>query len=316
MKSLLKKIVILATLTLLLSCSWKWEPLSSDYEPVLNVYGVLSLDAEIPSFVYVTRTLTLQDSAQKVIGRDTIWYSERDYWISETYRSNFLVMDAEVIISDGTQDYHLHPVQLKNSGYWIDDSTYIDQSPNIPFYFNGTESYVYMDSSGLFQAKPETEYSIEVKSSDYPVLSGLTKTPAIPTIINWDSLPDTLKSGTGYTIRWQPIDSGNFGVIQYQSGDWGDNVRRIITESDSAMTFVPELSEYYFESIDEERTDIFTLTLRYMDNNYYELFVKGQSDEIFSFVLGATNRQLTYGVEGGIGAFTAFSQITIKKAVN
>jgi hypothetical protein len=313
MKNLFKTTLFLTALLISFSCSWKWEPLTSDYDPVLNVYGVISLDPEIPSFVYVTRTLTLQDSSQKVFNRDTIWYSENEYWLYETYRSNFLVTDADVTISDGNQQYRFSPVRLSYDSHWIDDSTYIYDSPEIPLWFNGSESYVYLDTSGAFQPQPGSEYSITVQTDAYPQLTGTVFTPDIPLIFNWESLPDTLKTGTGYTLRWKAMNPGQYGVLQYQSGNWGDNIRRFIEAGDSLITFIPELGESNYEPGEDEKYNTFTLTLRFMERNYYDFFVKGQDDEVFSFLLGASNKQLAYGVEGGNGAFTAFSQITLRK---
>ena len=305
--------LLFVLLALSQACNYKWEPLKSDYEPMLNVYGIISLDPEIAPFVMVTRTLTLEDSARSVIRRDTIFYSENDYWIFEVYRSNFLIMDADVRISDGSAEYQLFPVKLTSSSYWIDDSVYFDDSPEIPIGYDGSEFYVYMDTTGQFIPRPNTQYSLSVRAEGYPQLTGNAKTPELPQILNWESLPDTLRTGTGYTVRWKPINEGINGVIQYQTGDWGENVRRLITSEDSSFTFIPELRDDYNDPNDDNRENRIFLTLRFMDENYYQNFVKGQTDEVFSFVLGATNRELIYGVEGGIGIFSAFSQITLTK---
>lgn len=295
----------------LFSCAgWNWEPVESDAEPALNVYAIVSLDPKIPSFVYVTRTLSLQDTTYIISGYDTMYYSENYYDVYPRYSSNFIISDADVILSDGTRSFHFSTVKIPNGGY-IQNDTWKDYLQILPIWFDGDSATVFMDTTGLFVPQPQTHYSLSVFAEGYDTLSGHMMTP--PLIEDANSLPDTLHSGTGYTLRWQPFGDGVNGLIQYQSGDWGNNVRRIVDGNDSAFTFVPDIQE----NIDyASANQSFILTIRAMDAHYYDYFVKGNTDEFFSFVLGASQHALAVGVENGYGLFGAFSQQTFSKVLS
>ena len=49
-----------------------WEKIEADYNPELIVFGLISLDPEIDSFVKVYRTLELSEESEIVINNDTI----------------------------------------------------------------------------------------------------------------------------------------------------------------------------------------------------------------------------------------------------
>ena len=58
-----------------------WELLEVDYEPVLNVFGIISLDPEVDSFVRVYRTTNLSEESEIYVGIDTISFDNEDYFI-------------------------------------------------------------------------------------------------------------------------------------------------------------------------------------------------------------------------------------------
>ena len=49
-----------------------WEKIEADYDPELIVFGLISLDPEIDSFVKVYRTLELSEESEIVVNNDTI----------------------------------------------------------------------------------------------------------------------------------------------------------------------------------------------------------------------------------------------------
>ena len=77
----------------------EWEDVTSDHDPVLNVFGLLSADSILTSFVRVNRTLDMEEAADSLI-RDTIGDAVFIYYISR-----FLIRDAEVIVSNGVNEY-------------------------------------------------------------------------------------------------------------------------------------------------------------------------------------------------------------------
>ncbi len=77
----------------------EWEDVTSDHDPVLNVFGLLSADSILTSFVRVNRTLDMEEAADSLI-RDTIGGT-----IFIIYTSRFLIRDAEVIVSNGVNEY-------------------------------------------------------------------------------------------------------------------------------------------------------------------------------------------------------------------
>ena len=77
----------------------EWEDVTSDHDPVLNVFGLLSADSILTSFVRVHRTLDMEEAADSLI-RDTIGGG-----VFIDYTSRFIVRDAEVIVSNGMNEY-------------------------------------------------------------------------------------------------------------------------------------------------------------------------------------------------------------------
>ena len=77
----------------------EWEDVTSNHDPVLNVFGLLSADSILTSFVKVHRTLNMEEAADSLT-RDTIGGN-----IFISYVSRFIIRDAEVIVSNGENEY-------------------------------------------------------------------------------------------------------------------------------------------------------------------------------------------------------------------
>ena len=54
------------------------------------------------------------------VRKDTIWYGDNpnDYWTHNVYESKYLVKDATVTISDGTNNYVFSYVNFEHDYYW------------------------------------------------------------------------------------------------------------------------------------------------------------------------------------------------------
>ena len=86
----------------------EWEDIESNYDHVLNVLGIVSLDPGISSFVGLYRTTDLGEMSQIFVGVDTVWYDEENdiYHVDSIYEPAALIKDATVQISDGTNTFN------------------------------------------------------------------------------------------------------------------------------------------------------------------------------------------------------------------
>ena len=55
-----------------------WEDLESNYDHVLNVFGLMNLDSGHTSFIGLYRTTDLDELSQNFVGVDTVGYYEYD----------------------------------------------------------------------------------------------------------------------------------------------------------------------------------------------------------------------------------------------
>ena len=104
---------ILLPILLLSSCykSTEWEDVTADYDPVLNVMSIISLDDNIDSFVGVYRTTELTETSLIFSGIvDTSWWP--DYqgdtvytWLDSLYEPAGVIDSAVVTIFTNTDTY-------------------------------------------------------------------------------------------------------------------------------------------------------------------------------------------------------------------
>lgn len=271
------------------SCgNWGWEDVTSDEEPQLNVFALVSLDTAVQSFVEVRRTIGLSGPEDRIIGKDTVWYGDgkNDYYIETIWASNFEVRDANVTISDGTGDYIFHPVVNRNTQY-----DYYDEDSRF-------KCIVYLDTLDLFHPEPNKTYFLTVTTPDGKELTGETVTPIIPDIYE-AQIPDTINLKKTFTILWRPMDS--YSRLTTDAWLCGGYNQKINEPGDSVWTSTVKYCDWYYEESDTENM---TIELRAMDMNYYEYFIKHSGDDEFvSLLLGGGDSGLAFGVEGGYGVF-------------
>ena len=95
-----------------------WEDLESEYDHVLNVFGLVSLDTLQPSYVGLYSTTDLDEISQIFVGVDTLGWCDCDddecgwnedcdakeiegYWILDSlFEPAALIKNASVMISD------------------------------------------------------------------------------------------------------------------------------------------------------------------------------------------------------------------------
>jgi hypothetical protein len=266
----------------------EWEDVKSDHDPVLNVFGLLSADSILTSFVRVHRTLDMEEAADSLT-RDTIGGNT---FIS--YTSRFIIRDAEVIVSNGENEFLFE---------------YTDYS----FDLNGSLSEVYQYQGDDLYPQPGETWTLNITTPGGLSVTGETIIPPLPQISS-EELPDSFQLDQTMDITWQPMADnyqimnignylGYFGYDDYYGGGfscglWQEN---IIKPEEESWTYRRDICD---ESYDQEwDEDLLLLNLMSMDNNYFDYFIKFGEVEFSSSTIGEGGFGRSFGVEGGIGVF-------------
>lgn len=300
---LLLKVWLLVFGAFFWGCVGELEPVTSDHEPVLNVFGFVSLDNKIPSFVVVHKTLGLEGSEWEIIGSDTIWYGDGpdDYWIYIRRESKYLVRDATVIISDGETDYMFTLIEDPS----MEDSSWLS-------YGLINDEAIYMDTSSFFTPSSSTAYTLNISTPNGMTLTGELTTPPMPQI-HTEMVPDTLYNKNPYTITWVPIPD-HYVIIRNYPYVYicGANQWDVLELGDSSWTSsVPRCED---DRWGYDEPDTLEIQIMAADENYYEYFIKhAYEDEFVNFLLGGGSSGLAYGVEGGFGVFGSIATDRIQR---
>jgi len=266
----------------------EWEDVKSDHDPVLNVFGLLSADSILTSFVRVHRTLDMEEAADSLT-RDTIGGNT---FIS--YTSRFIIRDAEVIVSNGENEFLFE---------------YTDYS----FDLNGSLSEVYQYQGDDLYPQPGETWTLNVTTPGGLSVTGETIIPPLPQISS-EELPDSFQLDQTMDITWQPMADnyqimnignylGYFGYDDYYGGGfscglWQEN---IIKPEEESWTYRRDICD---ESYDQEwDEDLLLLNLMSMDNNYFDYFIKFGEVEFSSSTIGEGGFGRSFGIDGGIGVF-------------
>ena len=266
----------------------EWEDVTSDHDPVLNVFGLLSADSILTSFVRVHRTLDMEEAADSLI-RDTIGGG-----VFIDYTSRFIVRDAEVIVSNGMNEY----IFEYTDGPWDEDQVFQE---------------VYLYPGNDLNPQPGETWTLNVTAPEGLSVTGETIVPPLPQILN-EELPDTFHLNQTMEITWQPMADnyqimnvgnylGYFGYDDYYGGGfrcglWQEN---IIKPEEESWTYRRDIcDESYYQEWDE---DLLLLNLMSMDNNYFDYFIKFREVEFSSSTIGEGGSGRSFGIDGGIGVF-------------
>ena len=266
----------------------EWEDVTSDHDPVLNVFGLLSADSILTSFVRVHRTLDMEEAADSLT-RDTIGGN-----IFISYTSRFIIRDAEVIVSNGENEFLFE---------------YIDYS----FDLNGSLSEVYQYQGDDLYPQPGETWTLNVTTPGGLSVTGETIIPPLPQISS-EELPDSFQLDQTMEITWQPMADnyqimnignylGYFGYDDYYGGGfscglWQEN---IIKPEEESWTYRRDICDVsYYQEWDE---DLLLLNLMSMDNNYFDYFIRYGEVEFSSSTIGEGGFGRSFGIDGGIGVF-------------
>ena len=266
----------------------EWEDVTSNHDPVLNVFGLLSADSILTSFVRVHRTLDMEEAADSLT-RDTIGGN-----IFISYTSRFIIRDAEVIVSNGENEFLFE---------------YTDYS----FDLNGSLSEVYQYQGDDLYPQPGETWTLNVTTPGGLSVTGETIIPPLPQISS-EELPDSFQLDQTMEITWQPMADnyqimnignylGYFGYDDYYGGGfscglWQEN---IIKPEEESWTYRRDIcDENYYQEWDE---DLLLLNLMSMDNNYFDYFIRYGEVEFSGSTIGEGGSGRSFGIDGGIGVF-------------
>ena len=238
----------------------EWEDVKSNHDPVLNVFGLLSADSILTSFVRVHRTLDMEAPPR------------------------FIIRDAEVIISNGMNEY----IFEYTASFW-DEIVSLEE--------------VYLYPGNDLNPQPGETWTLNVTAPEGLSVTGETIVPPLPQIFN-EELPDTFHLNQTMEITWQPMadnyqimNIGNYGG-GFSCGLWQEN---IIKPEEESWTYRRDICN---ESNDQEwDEDLLLLNLMSMDNNYFDFFIRFGEVEFSSSTIGEGGSGRSFGIDGGIGVF-------------
>ena len=190
---ILKKLSLTIFLTFL-SCLGEnsWEDLESNYDHVLNVFGLISLDTSQHSYVGLYSTTDLGDTSQIYLGTDTIgwcncdeeecsWSEQCDteeiegYWIIDSlFEPAALVKNASVTITD--DNGNAYKFSFIESAFALDAEFSVSSINDV----NNFRLNLYVDTSGTFYPQPLTNYDLDISAPGYDTVTGSLKTPKTP----------------------------------------------------------------------------------------------------------------------------------------
>ena len=247
----------------------EWEDVEADYEPELNIMGILSGDTLVTSFVRVHRTLRVDEAADTLM-RDTIFGNVVPY-----YASRFVIRDAHVTVSNSTKDYTF---QFNKS---------VEDDGREDLY----EAYVYNGED--LNLQPGEKWTLSVTTPGGLTATGETIVPPLPQL-NKEQLPDSFNTSQTMDIFWaaQPDNYQLVNVRNYQSYFFYDDYdteegkiydscgfwqELVVSPGDTVWTYRRDICEGAVstgETNDYETEDYLLINLMSMDSNYHNYFLK------------------------------------------
>ena len=347
-KQLYQALSIILALNVLgcITTETEWEDLESDYDHVLNVFGLINLDSNQTSFIGLYRTTDLDELSQIFIGVDTVGYYEYEdedkgedgedgYWVIDSiYEPAAMIKDASIFVTDD-----------QGGGYefsFVEKVTFIDTIDIDTTYTYGPWTYTldttiydtndirinfYVDTTGTFIPQPESNYQLSITAPGFDPVSGSLTTPMIPTI---DSLvqrghaADTIIASEHFDIYWNPQETGKgmiAGEVLFEEDGldstrdkWcGGFFQSAVDLSDSSYIVPGGFCE---ESTDPLEPKDYYIRLTAMDDNYYEYFITGEMGEYSNMLLNyPTTKGRSVGIEGGFGVFGSIASDGIIRVI-
>lgn len=254
----------------------EWENVNSDHVSTLNVFGLISLDETVPSFVMVHQTLGLEDK------KDDDW--------------SFDVKDATVTIYAGSSEYIFKYLDTGNNFPEVTGGKYSNTS------FNPQPNTLYT----LAVSTPDGRHlSGETITPVFPKLDN----GSVPDTV-FAQKPYTVAFNIGgpYFASLRTVQSG-WSIC-------GADHYALIHPGTTQWTTPPTDCSGWWRGDNDGATDFLTISLVNMDDNYYEYFLKQRPDDDFvDFLTGSGRTAVSIGVEGGYGIFGAIAADRIYRVI-
>ena len=340
-----RSILLCALCTAITACvnpqSTAWEDLAHDREPVLNVFGLISLDPQLESFVRLYRSTNLSELSEIRVDPFAVADQNQNGELDDNELLALADSDGDGAISDrewlaiadldqdGTIDEEewqdvftprYEPAAVIANAYVVvyagSDSTLFEWRADRQSYYS---------SSSDFAPKPDTHYGLEITAAGFKSIVGSLITPEIP-VFAIELHPDTLKVGFSKTVdlSWQSATAGKglltgkmlgeaIGVDESKDAD--------IDLQCVSLYKVVDLEErtYTTDSVfcDRSFARPYLLRLTAMDANYYEYFVAGESRDYANILLPSnTTRGWGVGIKGGYGVFGAIASDSMQRIIS
>ena len=319
-----------------------WEDLESNYDHVLNVFGLMNLDSGHTSFIGLYRTTDLDELSQNFVGVDTVGYYEDDekeeeggYWVIDSiYEPAALIRDATVLVSDDQGNSYefsfVEKITFIDTIYFDTTFTFYGYTFDWDTTIYDTNTFrinFYVDTTGTFNPQSETNYQLSITAPGFDPVSGFLTTPMIPTIdslIQRGQAADTINASEPFDIFWGSQGNGK-GMItgevlfnnQETDTTWqewcGGFFEQAVDFSDSSA-FIP--GSFCEETIDSHQPEDYFVRLTAMDDNYYEYFITGEIGEYANLLLNyPTTKGRSVGIEGGFGVFGSIGSSRVLKTI-
>ena len=341
---------LLLFLLLIFSCigiEREWEEIESNYDHVLNVFGILNLDPGFTSFIGLYRTTDLNEVSQRFSRVDTLFYcnceaeeedercwcegDDEGYWeVDSIYEPAAIIKDASVFVTDDNGvgfeftfveniemiDTIMFDTTLFIDGYNIDFDTTIFDTNNFKLNF-------YIDTTGNFRPQEGQNYTLSITAPNFDPVTGFLTTPFKPqlnSVFQRGSLTDTIFVDEPFDISYDYEPRGKALVTsEVMLGDWwNDNSNTdwcggyfdpFIVDLNDGMQNNPSIYPWLcFSDGEEVIVKDYVLRLTAFDDNYYEYFIVGEPGEYSNALLNsATTKGRSIGIDGGFGVFGAIA---------
>ena len=281
-----------------------WEDIESNNESVLNVFGLISLDPNVKSFVRVYRSTDLEELSEVFVSTDSIYYDEEYdfWWVDSVYEPAAIIKYAQVIISTDEESFEFHYVPKDYS--WE------------------TDKNAYQDRNAVFTPHPNSIYNLTVIAPGFETVTGQLTTPGIPAFID-SMIQDSISRERPYEIVWEiqentkgyligtitGQDEYGFDDVKYDMcGSWFE---RVVDLDEGLYTLPPAFCMDEGETFPSQP---FLLRLVAMDENYYQYFIVGETSEYANMFLdGNTTGGRSVGIEGGLGLFGSIASCSLSR---
>ena len=334
-----------------MSCTnTSWENIDSNYDHVLNVIGIINMnqtiDGNAESFVGVYRTTNLDEKSQIFVRADTLGYEyyedenekegeEDGFWIVDSiYVPAALIEDAAVIITDeqgNSTNFSFTEFEYINFDTTFYDTSYFEfggntftiiDTLNIDTTFS-IRVNIYKDTSGQFMPVNNMNYTLLINAPGYDPVIGSLITPEFP-ILEDSLIIDTLSFLNEYEVSWKNSNV-EYGLlieqiliesnINYFSTleKWCYGYKSSIVElSENTHTVYPIYCDEHVSNIESQTA---LIKLMAMDENYYDYFIRGASEDYTNITVPNTTKGRSSGLEGGFGFFGAVASDQILRPI-